>query len=473
VVEGCGAATSRPTVHWFLHTRSPQPSSNQREGRRVRLDCTNATKAVKTRCVYVLIVGLTVSASRLSGRQHSRSSDARAKAAQTRSRLDVSKINDPNTRYPVGPHSEGEAVVRAAILLDRLKFSPGEISGSFNENLGKAIAAFQSASGLPAIGQMDAAAWTALNNDQAQGHIEPVQQNQPQPQPGQPQNQSPPQPPQPQPGPDQNRSQAPNTSQSKPPAPALPPLPPQGQAAPVPAIITYVIAEEDVAGPFRRLPQVSGPNAGERMMLREARLPRLNYESPLELLAEKFHSGPRLLARLNPRKRFDKEGEQIEVPNVLTPAPPPAASVVADAATRSVTALDGNGRTLAFYPATVGSEHDPLPVGNWKVAEVKWYPKFKYNPNLFWDSEDKHPRATLPPGPKGPVGVVWIGLSKEHYGLHGTPNPAQIGRTQSHGCVRMTNWDAAELASMVHPGTPVVLEEGTPSEVKPQPASSR
>jgi lipoprotein-anchoring transpeptidase ErfK/SrfK len=425
-------------------------------------------KLSQTRCVYVLIVMLTLAASRLSGRQHSRSSHARGRPAQTRSRLDVSKINDPNTRDPVGPRSEGEAVVRAAILLDRLKFSPGEISSSFNENLGKAIAAFQSASGLPAIGQMDEATWAALNDDQAQGHVEPVQQNQPQPPPGQPQNQSAPQPPQP--SPDQNGSQAANTSQSK---PTTPQPPPQGQAAPVPAIISYVIAEEDVAGPFRRLPQVSGHNAGERMMLREARLPRLNYESPLELLAEKFHSSPRLLARLNPGKRFDKEGEQIEVPNVLTPAPPPAASVVADAATRSVTALDGNGRTLAFYPATVGSEHDPLPVGNWKAVEVKWYPKFKYNPNLFWDSQDKHPRATLPPGPKGPVGVVWIGLSKEHYGLHGTPEPSQIGRTQSHGCVRMTNWDAAELANMVRPGTPVVLEEGTPSEVKPQPASSR
>ena len=130
-------------------------------------------------------------------------------------------------------------------------------------------------------------------------------------------------------------------------------------------------------------------------MLREARLKRLNFESSLALLAEKFHSSPRLLLELNPHRSFEKAGEQIQVPNVLTSEPPQASSVVVDASTHSVTALDSSGHVLAFYPATVGSEHDPLPVGNWKITEVSWYPKFKYNPNLFWDSQDKHPRATI------------------------------------------------------------------------------
>jgi len=144
---------------------------------------------------------------------------------------------------------------------------------------------------------------------------------------------------------------------------------------------------------------------------------------------------------------------------------------VVDASTHSVTALDHS--VLAFYPATIGSEHDPSPVGNWKVVEVNWYPKFKYSPNLFWDAENKHAKATLPPGPRSPVGVVWIELSKQHYAIHGTPAPAAIGKTQSHGCIRLTNWDASELANMVRPGTPVVLEVGTSSAVKSQSAPSR
>jgi lipoprotein-anchoring transpeptidase ErfK/SrfK len=98
---------------------------------------------------------------------------------------------------------------------------------------------------------------------------------------------------------------------------------------------------------------------------------------------------------------------------------------------------------------------------------VTWYPKFKYNPNLFWDAENKNPRATLPSGPKSPVGVVWIGLSKKHYGIHGTPDPSKIGITQSHGCIRLTNWDATELGKIVKVGTPAILKGTTPSERMP------
>ena len=192
-------------------------------------------------------------------------------------------------------------------------------------------------------------------------------------------------------------------------------------------------------------------------MLREAKFVRLNYGSPLELLAEKFHASPGLLIELNPAKKFNKAGEKIAVPNVLTPDPPEAASVIVHGLTHEVITVDRNGKTLAFYPATVGSEHDPLPVGNWRVEDVQNYPKFNYNPNLFWDAENKTPRATVPPGPRNPVGTVWIGLSKKHYGIHGTPVPSRIGLTQSHGCIRLTNWDAAELGKTVRIGTPVVI----------------
>jgi lipoprotein-anchoring transpeptidase ErfK/SrfK len=106
---------------------------------------------------------------------------------------------------------------------------------------------------------------------------------------------------------------------------------------------------------------------------------------------------------------------------------------------------------------TTGSEHDPLPPGDWKVTAVSWHPAFHYNPDLFWDAKAGDERATLKPGPNNPVGIVWIDVNIEHYGIHGTPEPANVGHTESHGCVRLTNWDAARLAALVHPGTPVLF----------------
>jgi lipoprotein-anchoring transpeptidase ErfK/SrfK len=107
---------------------------------------------------------------------------------------------------------------------------------------------------------------------------------------------------------------------------------------------------------------------------------------------------------------------------------------------------------------TTGSTRDPLPIGDWKVTTVSPYPTFHYDPDLFWDADPAHAKATLPPGPNGPVGVVWIDLDKEHYGLHGTPEPSTIGHTSSHGCVRLTNWDAVEVALWARPGTEVVFK---------------
>jgi lipoprotein-anchoring transpeptidase ErfK/SrfK len=100
-----------------------------------------------------------------------------------------------------------------------------------------------------------------------------------------------------------------------------------------------------------------------------------------------------------------------------------------------------------------------LPIGEWKVNGVQYNPTFRYNPALFWDADPSHTKANIPPGPNGPVGVAWIDISKEHYGLHGTPEPTQIGRTESHGCVRLTNWDVLRLAKLVRPGTQVIFTE--------------
>ncbi|MBW8708923.1 MAG: L,D-transpeptidase, partial [Alphaproteobacteria bacterium] len=125
----------------------------------------------------------------------------------------------------------------------------------------------------------------------------------------------------------------------------------------------------------------------------------------------------------------------------------------------NVRVLDGAGKLVALFPATIGSRHDPLPIGTWKIRGVAKLPSFHYNPDLFWDAGGKDDKAKLPPGPNSPVGVVWIDLSKEHYGIHGTAEPQMISRTSSHGCIRLTNWDAAKLAQMVRPGTPATLQD--------------
>jgi lipoprotein-anchoring transpeptidase ErfK/SrfK len=147
------------------------------------------------------------------------------------------------------------------------------------------------------------------------------------------------------------------------------------------------------------------------------------------------------------------------VTNAITIEPEAAVSVVVSKSDRSVTAYDAQGKILAYYVATVGSQHDPLPIGDWKINGVARNPVFHYNPQLFWDANPTDEKTAIQPGPRNPVGVVWIDLSKDHYGIHGTPDPSKIGHAESHGCIRLTNWDASQLADMVKPGTPAILKE--------------
>ncbi|PYQ08852.1 MAG: murein L,D-transpeptidase [Acidobacteria bacterium] len=217
-----------------------------------------------------------------------------------------------------------------------------------------------------------------------------------------------------------------------------------------PTLVDYTLTEKDVKGPYQR-------NIPEDMMER-AKLDALSYTSPLEALGERFHASPKLLRALNAGRGFARAGEVVQVPNVHTEAPGKAAKVVVTEADQSVVALDGRGRVLARFPATMGSEHDPLPIGTWKINGVSKDPPFFYNPDLFWDAKGDQSKAKIAPGPNNPVGVVWIDLSKEHYGIHGTPEPSKIGKTESHGCIRLTNWDAEELSRMVSPGMPAILE---------------
>lgn len=219
----------------------------------------------------------------------------------------------------------------------------------------------------------------------------------------------------------------------------------------LPVLSAYVITEADAAGPFVAIPA---------SMLAKSKLSALGYSSSAEALGEKFHVSPRLLMKLNVGKNFSKTGEEITVPNVLSPEPLPAATkVVVDRSDASVSLLDAADKVIARYPASSGSQYDPLPIGTWKINGATANPVFHYNPKLFWDAKPKSEKAKIPAGPNNPVGTVWIDLSKEHYGIHGTPEPSKIGKTESHGCIRMTNWNATEVAAAVSPGMTALLQE--------------
>jgi lipoprotein-anchoring transpeptidase ErfK/SrfK len=217
------------------------------------------------------------------------------------------------------------------------------------------------------------------------------------------------------------------------------------------ALVTYAITEADVAGPFTPIPEE---------MADKAKLPALGYASALEAMGERFHASPALLQRLNPGKDLAKAGEQVVVPNVEGSEPlPKAGKILVDRSDRTLALFDTAGKLIAQYPSSSGTDKDPLPIGTWKVNGISKNPVFHYNPKLFWDAEPGDKKATIPAGPNNPVGVAWIDLSKPHYGIHGTPVPAAIGKTQSHGCIRLTNWDVTSVSGSVGPGTEVVMQE--------------
>lgn len=305
--------------------------------------------------------------------------DPEPSAGQAGNALSAQVVNSAGT-------TAGDAgLLRAQILLDRARFSPGEIDAGTGSNTRGAIAAYQRAHDLEPRGELDAPTWKSLN------------------------------------------AGAPDV------------------------LVRYTVTAEDVAGPYVALPDDIMEKAG---------LDALGYASALEMLAEKFHASPKLLQRLNPDAAFDKAGTELLVPNVADVAVPgKAAKVVVDKSDATVAILDAAGKVLAQFPASTGSEHDPLPIGEWKIEGVARDPEFHYNPDLFWDADADHAKATIAPGPNNPVGVAWVDLSKPHYGIHGTPEPSKVGKTESHGCIRLTNWSVRVLADAVAPGTPAVLQE--------------
>ena len=292
------------------------------------------------------------------------------------------------------------------VILDKLNFAPGVLDGKGGQSLVAALKGFQESRGLPVTGRVDSTTLHAL-------------------------------------------------------------YPYRGWRP----TKTLALDASVLAGPFTN-PLPKDP-------AEQAKLPALGYRDAMEALAERFHTTPATLVALNPPGTRLAAGALIVFPNALPgsrdykagdPAwratltslnvdanQPTAARVMVSKSQGVLKVYDAQDRLVAQFPATMGSEHDPLPIGTWKIQGISQNPKFHYNPDLFWDAKASAEKATLPPGPNNSVGVAWIDLSKPHYGIHGTPEPSTIGRAESHGCIRLANWDVARLSLMVKAGVPAVF----------------
>lgn len=329
-------------------------------------------------------------------------------------------------------------VMQMQVVLDRLGFTPGVVDGKEGLSTRNALLGFQEANGLDQTGKLDEATKAKLV-----------------------------------------------------------------QFSNIPATRVVTIPADFAAGPFVPIPDKAED---------QAKLQTMGYTTLDEKLAERFHTTIDTLKALNPggmpagapgaaspapsaspspspsatdsnapQPSVFRAGQQIRVPNVGADAmdakqvsdakwrdtlamlgvgttQPKAARIVVSKSKGTLKVYDAGDKLVGMFTATMGSQHDPLPLGNWKILGVAHNPPFHYNPELFWDVDDKESKQLLPPGPNGPVGVAWIDLSKEHYGIHGTPEPQTIGRAESHGCVRLTNWDVARLAQMVSSSTKVLFE---------------
>ena len=297
----------------------------------------------------------------------------------------------------------------AQVLLDLAGFSPGVIDGRSGSSLTEAIRGFQQANGLKVSGKLD--------NETRRSLLR------------------------------QNRA----------------------------STIMVKLAPADVGGPFT-FPLPKKPEE-------QAKLSFVGYRNMLEKVAERYHTTPATVVALNgPQKRIGV-GAVLRLPNVVpasrdyagadgrqaqllaalnvNASQPQGDYIMVDKSEGTLKVYKGefpsgaskpSGQLLAQFPVTTGSSHDPLPLGSWKVTTYSFLPPFNYQPDLFWDVSDEKAEHRLPPGPNGLVGVAWLDLSKEHYGIHGTPEPQVIGKTQSHGCLRLTNWDVMRLSRMMKPG---------------------
>ncbi|HEX8533668.1 MAG TPA: L,D-transpeptidase family protein [Allosphingosinicella sp.] len=312
---------------------------------------------------------------------------------------------EPKAQAQASEEKLDGTIFHAQVLLDRAGFSPGVIDGLKGTSFDHAVKGFQEARGLQVTGELDNATRAALLQDKA------------------------------------------------------------------PSVRRLRIDESDARGPFTPIPKEPEE---------QAKMERLAYRNLLEKVAEKFHTTPATIIALNSPSMALRAGTVLRLPNVLpssrsyegvkpdvaqllsdlniSGSQPKAERVVVDKSEKVVRVFGQGDRLIAQFPATLGSEKDPLPLGNWKVNTIAYNPPFKYQPQLFWDVKDTEKEQMLPPGPNGPVGIAWIDLNREHIGIHGTNSPETIKRAESHGCVRLTNWDVARLSRMIGNGMKVVFQ---------------
>ncbi|HEV2559133.1 MAG TPA: L,D-transpeptidase [Microvirga sp.] len=317
-------------------------------------------------------------------------------AAETRPQpLDLDTINGAAFAAAPGKKASdaSSVLIKAQVLLDRARFSPGVIDGHEGDNFHRALAAFERARNLNPDGRLDEEVLAKLE-----------------------------------------------------------------ELSTEPVATEYTITPEDVKGPFvERIPE---------KFEAQADLKRLGYTGPREALAERFHMDEDLLQALNPGKDFDKAGTRIVVAHVggepkspeTTGSAQKVAVIEVDKKERHLRALAEDGTLIAVYPASIGSEEKPAPEGEHTVRAIARNPSYTYNPDYAFKGVRAKKPFEIKAGPNNPVGSVWIDLSIESFGIHGTPEPAKVGKSYSHGCVRLTNWDVEELAGMVQKGTRVVFK---------------
>ncbi|MEO5903704.1 MAG: L,D-transpeptidase [Gemmatimonadaceae bacterium] len=311
--------------------------------------------------------------------------------------LDQASIEKAPTRFPFRIPQRGPLAVHLEILLDRAGFSPGIVDGAWGTNAAKAVTFFAHPD--------DSSRFKGDSPLQVKSI-------------------------------DQSTYERLRSTSKR------------------PLVRWYTISSADTKGPFTPVPEG---------VYKQARLSCLCYASVAEALSEKFHTSIKFLAQLNPRVKLAAldAGMKLLVPDVdddgsATPQDTSlAARLIISKKGYWTQVLDAHGKIIYHFPSTLGAGYDASPTGNFKVTNVSFDPAFKYQPKLFAEVPDDEPEALLPQGPNSPVGVVWMSLSKPHYGIHGTSSPETIGYANSHGCVRLTNWDALRLAYLLPDGTPV------------------